>query len=224
MTASADRAMMARILARDLAPAPQIKRAPPALGQVSQAGVFEGYASVFGVADLGRDVVEKGAFAASLRKRGAAQVKMLWQHDPGEPLGAWLSIVEDDRGLKVKGRLNLAVARAREILSLMREGQVDGLSIGFRTLRATRDRKTGLRRLQQLDLWEISLVTFPMLPQARVTAVKRRTPEREPSAVHVHRRAAASFDHLAATLAQARWDRQATRMEAKPAATARLLE
>ena len=178
--AFADRASMARALTRALTQetpraltrAPESKRAPLALGEVSATGVFEGYASLFGVADLGGDVVLAGAFRDSLRKRGADRVKMLWQHDPAEPIGAWLSVEEDTRGLKVKGRLNLDVSRAREILALMREGQVDGLSIGFRTLRATQDRKTGLRHLQKLDLWEISLVTFPMLPQARVTQVK----------------------------------------------------
>ncbi|MFT4097208.1 MAG: HK97 family phage prohead protease [Rhodoblastus sp.] len=149
-----------------------MKRAPLAVGRVGAAGVFEGYASLFGIADLGGDVVMAGAFRDSLRKRGPDRIKMLWQHDPAEPVGAWLGIEEDARGLKVKGRLNLAVSRAREILALMREDQVDGLSIGFRTLRATQDRKTGLRHLQKIDLWEISLVTFPMLPQARVTAVK----------------------------------------------------
>ena len=178
--AFADRASMARALtraltretSRALTRAPESKRAPLALGEVSATGLFEGYASLFGVADLGGDVVLAGAFRDSLRKRGADRVKMLWQHDPAEPIGAWLSVEEDTRGLKVKGRLNLDVSRAREILALMREGQVDGLSIGFRTLRATQDRKTGLRHLQKLDLWEISLVTFPMLPQARVTQVK----------------------------------------------------
>ncbi len=73
----------------------------------------------------------------------------------------------------MKGRLNLAVARAREVHALMRDGSVDGLSIGFRTEKAVRDRKSGLRRLEKLDLWEVSVVTFPMLPQARVSAVKR---------------------------------------------------
>ncbi len=170
--AFADRASMARALTRALTRAPEMKRAPLAVGQVSATGVFEGYASLFGIADLGGDVVLSGAFRDSLNKRGADRVKMLWQHDPAEPIGAWTSIDEDARGLRVKGRLNLEVARAREILALMREGQVDGLSIGFRTLRATQDRKTGLRHLQKLDLWEISLVTFPMQPQARVTAVK----------------------------------------------------
>ena len=98
---------------------------------------------------------------------------MLWQHEAGQPIGAWDDIGEDARGLRVKGRLNLDVAKAREVLSLMREGSVDGLSIGFRTERFVIDRKTGIRSLQKIDLWEISVVTFPMLPQARVSAVKR---------------------------------------------------
>ena len=98
---------------------------------------------------------------------------MLWQHEAGQPIGSWDALLEDARGLKVKGRLNLDVAKAREVLSLMREGAVDGLSIGFRTERATTDKKTGIRSLAKIDLWEISVVTFPMLPQARVSAVKR---------------------------------------------------
>ena len=168
-----DRAAMARELARALTRAPESKRAPLAVGEVSATGVFEGYASLFDVADLGGDVVQAGAFRDSLRKRGADRVKMLWQHDPAEPIGAWLAIEEDARGLKVKGRLNLEVARAREILALMREGQVDGLSIGFRTVEGRTNPKTGIRRLSKIDLWEISVVTFPMHPGARVGAFKR---------------------------------------------------
>jgi HK97 family phage prohead protease len=141
---------------------------------VTDAGEFEGYASLFDEPDLGKDVVIRGAFSASLARRGAAGVRMLWQHDPSEPVGRWLSLVEDARGLKVRGRLNLAVARAREIRSLLKDGGIDGLSIGFRVERARTDKATGLRRLQKLDLWEISLVTFPMLPAARVGSVKRR--------------------------------------------------
>ncbi len=143
-------------------------------------GVFEGYASLFGVADLGRDVVMPGAFAESLRRRGAGGIRMLWQHDPAEPIGRWLAVAEDARGLRVRGRLNLAVERAREIHALLREGAVDGLSIGFRVLRARPARATGLRHLEALDLWEISLVTFPMLPDARVSAVKRQDRRRPP--------------------------------------------
>lgn len=147
------------------------------LSAVDQDGVFEGYASLFGVADLGKDVVMPGAFADSLRKRGAGAVRLLWQHDPATPVGRWLSIVEDRRGLRVRGRLNLAVGRAREIHALLRQGAVDGLSIGFRVERARAERPTGLRRLEKLDLWEISIVTFPMLPGARVEQVKRTAPD-----------------------------------------------
>ncbi|PVE25710.1 HK97 family phage prohead protease [Microvirga sp. KLBC 81] len=143
------------------------------LNAVDDGGVFEGYASLFGVADLGKDVVMPGAFTDSLKKREASAVRLLWQHDPATPIGRWLSIEEDRRGLRVRGKLNLAVERARDIHALLREGAVDGLSIGFRVERARAERPTGLRRLEKLDLWEISVVTFPMLPGARVEAVKR---------------------------------------------------
>lgn len=129
-------------------------------------GHFTGYASLFGVPDLGRDVVAPGAFSATLRQRGAAGVRMLFQHDPAEPIGRWLALTEDARGLRVEGRLNLAVQRAREVDALLRAGGLDGLSIGFRTVRATPERG-GTRRLQAIDLWEISLVTFPLQPGAR---------------------------------------------------------
>ena len=149
------------------APVREVKFAGPPAATVSASGAFEGYASLFGIADLGGDLVVPGAFAESLRRRGAGAIRMLWQHDPAEPIGRWLSIIEDARGLRVRGRLNLAVARARELHALMREGAVDGLSIGFRVERARRERG-GIRRLEKLDLWEISLVIFPMHPGARV--------------------------------------------------------
>ncbi len=98
---------------------------------------------------------------------------MLWQHNAAEPIGVWTSLVEDEKGLKVVGRLDLSVARAREALSLLRAGAIDGLSIGFKAERATTDKASGLRRLLAIDLWEISIVTFPMLTQARIEAVKR---------------------------------------------------
>ena len=101
-------------------------------------GHFTGYASLFGVPDLGNDVVSAGAFAVSLGERGAAGVRMLFQHDPAEPIGRWLSLREDARGLRVEGLINLAVQRGREVDALMRGGGLDGLSIGFRTLRRAR--------------------------------------------------------------------------------------
>lgn len=153
--------------------APEVKRAELPLLQANEAGAFSGYASLFGVVDSGGDMVMAGAFARSLIKRGASGVKMLWQHQAAEPIGLWASIVEDSRGLKVEGRLDLSVARAREAASLMRKGAIDGLSIGFRTLRATTEKSSGVRRLHEIDLWEISVVTFPMLSQARIGAVKQ---------------------------------------------------
>ncbi len=143
------------------------------LPHVGETGLFEGYASVFDVVDLSRDKVLPMAFAASLRDRPASAIKLLWQHEPAQPLGVWLRVEEDQRGLYVRGRLNLDIARAREIHALMREGAVDGLSIGYRPVKFSRDRATGVRSLAQIGLWEISIVTFPMLPQARVSAVKR---------------------------------------------------
>ncbi len=166
---------MPKTLSPPRRPAPELKRLAltPA---VSADGAVEGYASLFGVVDLGRDLVEPGAFAASLRRRGASGVRFLFQHDPSEPIGAWTSISEDGRGLKVFGLLNLAVARAREVQALLRQGGLDGLSIGFRAVRSRRG-PGGVRRLTEIDLWEVSVVTFPMLPEARVACVKRRAPK-----------------------------------------------
>ena len=146
--------------------APEVKLLALKPRAVTADGTFSGYASLFGIADLGRDVMMPGAFAASLARRGPHGIRMLWQHDPAEPVGRWLAIAEDARGLHVRGQLNLAVRRARELAALIAEGAVDGLSIGFRTEKARPER--GLRRLLEVDLWEISLVTFPMLPGARV--------------------------------------------------------
>lgn len=150
----------------------QHKRVDLALEDVSGDGSFSGYASLFGAVDLGRDVIEPGAFAGSLKRRSASEVRMLYQHDPDQPIGRWISIREDSHGLHVEGKLSLGVARAREVHELMKSGALDGLSIGFQTLRARNEAKSGVRRVLTADLWEISVVTFPMQPGARVTAVK----------------------------------------------------
>ncbi len=160
----------------------ETKFAGAPLARVSQDGAFEGYASLFDVIDLGRDQVMAGAFRECLLKKPLRNVKLLWQHDPLHPLGVWQDIHEDAKGLHVRGQLDLSVAKAREIHSLMRKGAVDGLSIGFRTVRSRKDATTGVRRLEKLDLWEVSIVTFPMLPGARVSAVKQigKTTRRRP--------------------------------------------
>ncbi len=150
----------------------ELKFTPLDLKRVEPDGTFSGYASLFNAEDMGRDIVLPGAFRDSLRQRGAAGIRMLYQHKPDEPIGVWESLAEDARGLLAHGRLMLAVARAREVLALMRAGALDGLSIGFRTVTGQRDAKTGIRRLARIDLWEISIVTFPLLPDARVAHVK----------------------------------------------------
>jgi uncharacterized protein len=154
----------------------EVKFAGAPLARVSADGAFEGYASLFGVVDLGRDQVQPGAFRECLARKAPSAIKLLWQHDPAHPLGLWQEITEDARGLRVRGQLDLGVAKAREVHALMRSGAVDGLSIGFRTERARKDAQTGVRCLEKLDLWEVSIVTFPMLPGARVAAVKRLNP------------------------------------------------
>jgi Escherichia/Staphylococcus phage prohead protease len=143
-----------------------------ALAVQAGEGRFSGYASVFGAVDLGRDAVIRGAFAASLAKKGPGGIRMLFQHNPDEPIGRWTAIREDARGLYVEGRISTGVARGREVLALLKGGGLDGLSIGFKTVRARTEAGTGIRRILEADLWEISVVTFPMLPEARVTAVK----------------------------------------------------
>jgi len=143
-------------------------RADSAL-KVTDGTLVAGYASVFGKADQGGDVVQAGAYAKSLRALAAdgRRVKMLWQHDPGQPIGIWDEVHEDATGLYVKGRLLTDVARGREAAALIEAGAIDGLSIGYRTKKAERD-AGGRRLLSELELWEVSLVTFPMLPDARV--------------------------------------------------------
>lgn len=136
-------------------------------------GTVEGYASLFQEVDSTRDMVMPGAFAQTLRTRGLRRIPMLFQHDPAEPIGVWLDLFEDARGLKARGRLIADVVRAREVLALVRAGAIDGLSIGFRTVRGRIDPRTRVRRLEQIDLWEISIVTFPLLSGARVRAVEK---------------------------------------------------
>ena len=138
---------------------------------VTDGHVISGYASLFGARDQGGDVVKKGAYTASLARLTAAGrgVKMLWQHDPAQPIGVWDEVREDGVGLWVKGRILTAVDKGREAAALLDAGAIDGLSIGYRTLKSTKD-AGGTRLLTELELWEVSLVTFPMLSEARVSA------------------------------------------------------
>lgn len=142
---------------------------------LDDVGTFEGYGSVFGNVDGGRDVVVKGAFTRSLQERAAIGRKLpiLWQHRSGEPIGVYEDVKEDDHGLWMKGRLLVAdVQRAKEAHALMKAGAVTGMSIGYRTVKDRLDSKTGVTYLEELGLEETSVVTFPMNDIARVAAVK----------------------------------------------------
>ena len=146
---------------------------------VTAEGEFSGYGAVFNNEDMGRDVILPGAFAKSLQARPAGKVKMLFQHDPSEPIGIWTDLAEDKKGLRVKGKLILETTKGRETHALMRAGAVDGLSIGFRSLKDRFDRAKGVRYLEQLDVPEISVVTFPLNPRATISTVKAgHDPER----------------------------------------------
>ena len=142
------------------------------LKAVSDDGLFVGYASIFGDVDLGRDAVQPGAFTKSLASRPASRVKMLREHDPGEPIGVWTEIAEDGKGLRVTGKLILDTVKGRETHALMKAGALDSLSIGYRTKSARLDKAKGVRLLDEVELHEISVVTFAMLPSATITAVK----------------------------------------------------
>ena len=137
-------------------------------------GKFSGYASIFGNKDLGNDIVEKGAFTTSLRRKSPKQIKMLFMHKTDEPIGVFEKMEEDNKGLRVEGRLALGTQRGKEVYELMKMGAIDGLSIGYKV-----DAKgygyddDGKKRyLKNVDLMEISAVTFPMNPKARIRKVK----------------------------------------------------
>lgn len=137
-------------------------------------GTVEGYGSVFGERDSYDDVIAPGAFKGSLaaHKAVGTMPAMLWQHDGAKPIGIWTEMVEDSKGLRIKGQLALETVLGKEAHALLKLGALNGLSIGFVSKQWTYDRDTDVRTLTELDLWEVSLVTFPANGKARVTNVK----------------------------------------------------
>ena len=137
-------------------------------------GTVEGYGSVFGVRDNYDDVIAKGAFMDSLKSHKAAGTMpaMLWQHDADKPIGVWTEMVEDEKGLRIKGQLAMETVKGKEAHALLKMGALNGLSIGFMSKEWAYDRETEVRTLTAIDLWEVSLVTFPANEKARVTNVK----------------------------------------------------
>jgi len=147
------------------------------------SGRFSGYASLFDKPDQSGDIVKRGAFEKILSQKPLHHIPMLAHHDPERPIGRWEVMKEDAKGLFVIGVLNQEVKLARELLSLMVQGVMTGLSIGYRNIASTpaRNRRahpsqkvnSQYRYLKQLDLWEVSLVTFPMLEEARIHSIEK---------------------------------------------------
>jgi HK97 family phage prohead protease len=159
---------------------------------VAEDGSFTGYASTFGNEDFGRDVMMAGAFVKSLGRRPAEKVKMLRGHDTSEPIGVWTALTEDRKGLLAKGKLILDTTKGRETYALMKAGALDALSVGYRTLKDHFDRAKGVRFLDEVDLFEISVVTFPMNPRAGISTVKG-DPDRAAALVRALDRATAAL-------------------------------
>jgi HK97 family phage prohead protease len=141
---------------------------------LSDDGTFEGYASVFDIEDHGGDTVRKGAFKAGLQKlvKEKRTLKMLWNHDRYQPIGKFTEAEEDGKGLFVTGKLTLGVQKADETRLLMLDEAVDSMSIGGYVVKEQVDNKTFKRDLLEIELREISPVTFPALDAARIVSVK----------------------------------------------------
>lgn len=146
----------------------EIKYAAIDEGAVTEEGFISGYASRFNMTDQGGDIVAPGAYAKSLATRGLPA--MLWQHRPDEPIGYWTSAVEDEVGLKVEGQIITDFAEGKRAHTLAKRGALKGLSIGYRVRKS--ERKGAARLLTELELWEVSMVTFPMQREASIDAVK----------------------------------------------------
>lgn len=146
-----------------------------AIKSLAETGEIEGYGSTFGgEPDSQGDVVAPGAYVDSLKDHAAkgTMPKMFWQHDPREPIGKWLEATEDSKGLLLRGKLNMDVQRGREAYALLKNGDIDGLSIGYRIIEYTSNVDTGIWTLEKLDLYEVSVVSIGANENATVSSVK----------------------------------------------------
>lgn len=137
-------------------------------------GTFSGYGAVFGNIDRGGDIILPGAFTKSINSYRTAgkSPKMLWHHDLRQPIGVWTSMAEDNHGLRMEGRLTKGVAKAQEVHALLKDGAIDGLSIGYLAVDYDYNSADGTRELKELDLYEVSVVTIPMNGLSTVNEVK----------------------------------------------------
>jgi HK97 family phage prohead protease len=147
----------------------EIKSLDLAVKAEGDEGEFTGYGSVFDVIDSQGDKITKGAFTGSIAER---MPKMLWQHNMAEPIGRWTEAREDSKGLYLRGKLSTGTTRGRDAYALIKDGALDGLSIGYRVKTGGAMREGNVRVLKDIDLWEVSLVTIPALSVAMVDGIK----------------------------------------------------
>ncbi|WCR58391.1 HK97 family phage prohead protease [Wolbachia endosymbiont of Ctenocephalides felis wCfeJ] len=149
---------------------------PLSIKNIGENGVFSGYASVFNIVDKQNDLISPGAFKESLNKD---KIKLLWQHNPSEPIGDIIELYENDIGLYITARLLLGIQKAEEAYLMLKTGVINGLSIGYMPIKYDIDHESGARVLKQVELWEISLVTFPANLAAQVVNVKSQDNEQK---------------------------------------------
>jgi hypothetical protein len=155
----------------------QVKQADPVMQikALADTGEFEGLASTFGgEPDSYGDVIAPGAYTDTLSAHRAkgTMPKMFWQHDPGQPIGKWMEAKEDNAGLVMRGKLNMGVQRGKEAYALLKEGDIDGLSIGYRIKAYSVDTESGVWTLEKLDLFEVSIVSIGANENATIGSVK----------------------------------------------------
>lgn len=143
---------------------------------IEENGLFSGYASVFNVVDKQNDLILPGAFKENLNKD---KIKLLWQHNQSEPIGYIIDIHENDVGLYITAHLLLGIQKAEEVYLMLKTGVINGLSIGYIPLEYDIDHESGARVLKQVELWEVSLVTFPANLAAQVVNVKSQDNEQK---------------------------------------------
>lgn len=195
---------------------------PLSITELKEDGTFAGYASVFGVIDSHKEAVEPGAFKKSLARwtQKDNAPAMLWMHDPTMPIGVWYGMSEDKKGLVVYGKLALGTQKGHEAYELLKLKALTGLSIGYRVLSSKIDRRRKVRVLTDVDLFEVSLVTFPSNDKARVESVKApdKKKKKRKKAVKKTSVTAASAQSKAKTKAVvARLEKAARKLTKKPA-------
>lgn len=149
---------------------------------VQDDGFFSGYGAVFGNLDWYNDIILPGAFQQTLNDWTAKgkYPPVLWNHSTNEPIGVYTKMIEDERGLYVEGKLLINdVPRAKSTHALLKAGAIDGMSIGYRTIKSSYNENTDIRELIQLSLDEISIVTMPANDKSTVTSVKSKLEDGE---------------------------------------------